>query len=298
LKDLIEKVKTSDMEADPKDGVVKQLESLLIKLKSIRKEGAMKEAVIACIEGIHKIVSTHNTYDLIAEAMFVSPSDSIGDLGGAVNSLQSLLIGEWMNTTKTALLEKNETATVLATGITQALTLSNVEAENEVHIALMAFTLQLTVLSEDASEEKINTVFAEAEQALNSALFLQATNEDVEDDTIYTLLSIFGIKASEVPEHVFNDPEDPRGEEDYEPDDDLDHINSGGLGSGEMIFGSNDTIYDPDSESYIPYHEVIDGYYARITELLVDGNLPHELEEALTDYFAILFDGSKNKENN
>ena len=298
LKDLIEKVKTSDMEAEPKEGVVKQLESLLIKLKSIRKEGAMKEAVIACIEGIHKVVSTHNTYDLIAEAMFASPSDSIGDLGAAVNSLQSLLIGEWMNTTKTALLEKNETATVLATGITQALTLSNVEAENEVHIALMAFTLQLTVLSEEALEEEIGSVFAEAEQALNSALFLQATNEDVEDDTIYTLLSIFGIKASEVPEHVFNDPEDPRGEEDYEPDDDLDHINSGGLGSGEMIFGSNDTIYDPDSESYIPYHEVIDGYYARITELLVDGNLPHELEEALTDYFAILFDGSKNKENN
>ena len=298
LKDLIEKVKTSDMESEPKEGVVKQLESLLIKLKSIRKEGAMKEAVISCIEGIHKVVSTHNTYDLIAEAMFASPSDSIGDLGGAVNSLQSLLIGEWMNTTKTALLEKNETATVLATGITRALTLSNVEAENEVHIALMAFTLQLTALGEDASEEEIGTVFAEAEQALNSALFLQATNEDVEDDTIYTLLSIFGIKASEVPEHVFNDPEDPRGEEDYEPDDDLDHINSGGLGSGEMIFGSNDTIYDPDSESYIPYHEVIDGYYARITELLVDGNLPHELEEALTDYFAILFDGSKNKEKN
>jgi hypothetical protein len=42
LKDLIEKVKTSDMETEPKEGVVKQLESLLIKLKSIRKEGAMK----------------------------------------------------------------------------------------------------------------------------------------------------------------------------------------------------------------------------------------------------------------
>ena len=298
LKDLIEKVKISGMEAEPKEGVVKQLESLLIKLKNVRKEGAMKEAVIASIEGIHTAVSTHNTYDLIADAMFASPSDTVGDLGGAINSLQALLIGEWMNTTKTAVLEKNEDPATLAAGITQALTRSGVDVENEVHMALLAFTLQLSAITEESAEEEVSGAFAEAEQALNSALFLQATNEEVEDDTIYTLLSIFGIKASEVPEHVFNDPEDPRGEDDYEQDDDLDQIHSGGLGSGEMIFGSNDTIFDPDSESYVPYHQVIDGYYAKITEMLVDGNLPHELEEALTDYFAILFDGSKNKENN
>lgn len=298
LKDLIEKVKTSDMEAEPKEGVVKQLESLLIKLKSIRKEGAMKEAVIACIEGIHKVVSEHNTYDLIATAMFASPSDHISDLGGAINSLQALLVGDWMNSTGAAILEGTLSPTVLATGITQALSLSRVDAENEIHIALLLFTVGLSALPETSTEQEITAVFSEAEQALNSALFLQSTNEAVEDDTIYTLLSIFGIKASEVPEHVFNDPEDPRGEEDYEQEDDPDHINSGGLGSGEMIFGSNDTIYDPNSESYVTYGEVIDAYYAKITELLVDGNLPHELEEALNDYFAILFNGSENKENN
>ncbi|MBR5124574.1 MAG: hypothetical protein IKU90_05525, partial [Clostridia bacterium] len=44
LKDLIEKVKTSDMEETPKEETVKQLESLLIKLRSIKKEPAMKEA--------------------------------------------------------------------------------------------------------------------------------------------------------------------------------------------------------------------------------------------------------------
>ena len=138
----------------------------------------------------------------------------------------------------------------------------------------------------------------EAEEALDAALYIQATNEEVEDDTIYTLLSIFGIKASEVPEHIFNDPDDPRGEEDYEPEDDPDQIHAGGLGSGEMIFGSDDTIYDPDREAYVTYGEVIGDYYARISELLVDGNLPAELQNALSDYFAILFNGSENKENN
>ena len=297
LKDLIEKVKTSDMEEEPKEGVVKQLESLLIKLGSIKKEPAMKEAVISCIEGIHTAVSNHNTYDVLATAMYASPLDTVADLGGAIDSLQALLIGEWMNTARTAIEDGTLAPSSLATGITQALTLSGVEAENEVHIALLAFTVKLTALTEETAEETLQALFAEAEEALNSALFIQATNEEIEDDTIYTLLSIFGIKASEVPEHIFNDPDDPRREEDYEPEDDLDKIHAGGLGSGEMIFGSDDTVYDPDREAYVTYGEVIGGYYAKISELLVDGNLPPELEEALNDYFAILFNGSENKEN-
>ena len=298
VKDLIEKVKTSDMEAEPKEGVVKQLESLLIKLGSIKKEPAMKDAVISCIEGIHAVVSNHNTYDILADTMFGSPSDGVQDLGSAIDSLQALLIGEWMNNTKTAVLDRTVSPSTLATGITQALTLSGVDTENEVHMALLAFTVGLTALPEDRLEEEVGALFTKAEEALNSALYIQAVNEEVEDDTIYTLLSIFGIKASEVPEHIFNDPDDPRREEDYEPEDDLDKIHAGGLGSGEMIFGSDDTVYDPDREAYVTYGEVIGGYYAKISELLVDGNLPPELEEALNDYFAILFNGSENKENN
>jgi hypothetical protein len=294
LKDLIEKVKTSDMEAEPKEATVKQLESLLIKLGSIKKEPAMKEAVISCIEGIHRAVSEHNTYDLIAQTMFKSPSKDVQDLGGAIDSLQALLIGDWMNNTQTALLEKTADPHTVAAGITQALTLSGVDGENEVSIALLAFTVKLAAL-ESVNEDAVAPLMTEAEEALNAALYIQATNEEVEDDTIYTLLSIFGIKASEVPEHIFNDPDDPRGEEDYEPEEDPDQIHAGGLGSGEMIFGSDDTIYDPDREAYVTYGEVIGDYYAKISELLVDGKLPAELEDALSDYFAILFKAPKDE---
>ena len=297
LKDLIEKVKTSDMESEPKEATVKQLESLLIKLGSIKKEPAMKEAVISCIEGIHKAVSEYNSYDTLAQALFKSPSDPVQDLGGAVNSLKALLIGEWMNTVKTGLTEGSITASELSAGITRALAQSSVTEENAAYVALLSLAVELAELT-DEDEETVAAVLADAEETLNSALFLQATNEDVEDDTIYTLLSIFGIKASEVPEHVFNDPDDPRGEDDYDDQDDLDHINSGGLGPGTMIFGSDDTIYDPNREAYVTYGEVLADYYARITELLVDGKLTPELEDALNDYFAILFDGSANKESN
>ncbi len=298
LKDLIERVKTSDMEESPKEGTVKHLESLLIKLRSIKKEPAMKEAVISCIEGIHKVVSEYNTYDILATALFASPSDAVQDLGGAVNSLQALLLGEWMNTLGETLAADPAAASTLSAGITQALALSRVESSDELYNALNAFAVKLGTVTSGTPAEDVQALLTEAEEALGAALFIQATNEEVEDDTIYTLLSIFGIKASEVPEHVFNDPDDPRGEDDYEPGDDPDQIHSGGLGPGTMIYGSNDTIYDPDREAYVTYGEVIDEYFARITELLVDGGLTPEMEEALSDYFAFLFNGSANKENN
>ena len=64
-----------------------------------------------------------------------------------------------------------------------------------------------------------------------------------------------------------------------------------------MIFGSDDTLYDPDREQYVSYGTVIGDYYAKISELITDVGLPPELEEMVNDYFAILFNGSGNKEN-
>lgn len=298
LKDLIEKVRTSDMEATPKEGTVKQLESLLIKLRNVRKETAMKEAVIATVEGIHGVVSEYNTYDLIASAMYGSPSKPVQELGSAIDSLKPLLVGEWTNTTKETLAENPAAAVTLASGIRQALTLSKVDASNEVCIALSALAEGLEQVTAETPAEVRNSLLWEAEEALDNALFIQAVNEEVEDDTIYTLLSIFGIKASELPDSIFNDPDDPRGEGNYEPDENPDKLHSGGMASGEMIFGSNDTIYDPEREDYVTYGEVIDGYFARITEMLVDGQLSAEMEEALSDYFAYLFNGTENKKNN
>lgn len=289
LKDLIEKVKTSGMEEQPKEDVVKQLESLLIKLKTIKKENTMKETVISTIEEIHAIVSEHNTYDLMATALFANPSKTVQDLGAAVNSLKPLLIGEWISTVAESTEADPASAATLAQAMQTVLNVCKVDASNEIHVALKDFAVALETISPDISKEERELLFSTAEENLNNALYIQQTNEEVENDTIYTLLSIFGIKASEVPEDVFNDPEDPRGEGDYEKDDDPDQIHSGGLGSGEMVFGSNDTIYDPNSEQYVTYGTVIMDYYARITDLIVEVGLPPDLEEMVSDYYAILF---------
>ena len=297
LKDLIEKVKTSDMEEAPKEGVVKQLESLLIKLKSVRKESVMKEAVISSIEAIHGIVSNHNTYDLIADALCTGMTSSVCDLGNAVNSLEALLVGDWMNRMEESLLEDRAVGATVAAAIRSTLQASRVDESDPVRQALLHLAEDLASVTSDTSKTEISTLLDQNELLLNAVLYVQAINEAVEDDTVYTLLSIFGIKSSDVPEHLFNHPDDPRAEGDYDPEDDMDKIHTGGIGTGDVIFGSDDTVYDPETGTYVPYGEIIDRYYARITELFVDGRLTPEMEKAVSDYFTILFDGSDRKES-
>ena len=70
----------------------------------------------------------------------------------------------------------------------------------------------------------------------------------------------------------------------------------GGLGSGDAIYGSDDLIYDPDTNSYVTYGEVLNKYYAKIAELLLDGTLTEEEIEAVNEYFATLYDGSKKQD--
>ncbi len=297
LKDLIERVKTSDMEESPKEDVVKQLESLLIKLKSVRKESAMKETVIGTVESIHASVSEHNTYDLLASALFTSSIPSVRELGTAVSSLEALLVGEWIQETGEALGEDGSSASALAADIRRAVASSGVSPSDPARQSLEILSQDLTTVTDSMSDADIRALLLENELLLNSVLYAQAVNEAVEDDTVYSLLSIFGIKASEVPSHIFNDPEDPRGEGDYDPEDDMDKIHTGGIGTGELIFGSDDTVYDPETGAYVSYGEILNRYYARVTELLVDGRLTPEMEKAVSDYFAILFDGSANKES-
>ncbi len=295
LKDLIETVRTSDMEAEPKEAVIIRLESLLIQLKSIKKESTMKETVIGTISSIHEVVSEHNTYDLIADAMANSPVEAVNRLGTSIRSLQPLLVGDQMNRLTEALTTdvRAETALLLASSIVQALKNTGVDTDNEVYTALADLAASLTAVTGETTDDEIAARMAEAEVAINNALYIQATNEQVEEDTIYRLLTIFGLAVSDLPDDLLTEIEDEDKTNSYDDkDDEDDEIHAGGLGTGEMIYGSDDMIYDPDSGTYVTYGEVIDAYFARISEQLADGKLSSELEDILTDYFAMLFNGT------
>lgn len=304
LRDLIETVKTSELEEEPREAVVKELESLLIQLKAVKKESTMRETVVASIVDIDTIVDEHNTYDLVALLLCNSPVDGVGELGNSILSLRTLLINDTLDSLRESMKgdegmgDPAAVASTLASGIGAALkTNTTVPATNGVITALEGMAAALEGVSEAPAEglqDVLDALFSEWGGELNNALYIQATNEQVGFDTVYSLMSIFGIQRAEVPESIFQKPDGStshEGDYDDKPSDD-DTLHGGGLGTGEMIYGSNDMIYDPVTDRYVVYGEVLGDYYARITAQLVDGKLPEDLEAILTDYFAFLFDGS------
>ena len=55
-------------------------------------------------------------------------------------------------------------------------------------------------------------------------------------------------------------------------------------------------IYYPDEERYAAYGEVINEYYAKITEKILSGEISEELAASLEKYFASLYDGAAREE--
>jgi hypothetical protein len=101
------------------------------------------------------------------------------------------------------------------------------------------------------------------------------------------LLEIFGLSVQDLPGQ--EQGEGPQTPGDYEDDDDDQTITDGGMGSGELILGSQDVIYDPNSDQYVKYSEVIHIYNAIFLEKKVDGALGEEIAALIESYFAALF---------
>ena len=70
------------------------------------------------------------------------------------------------------------------------------------------------------------------------------------------------------------------------------NINSGGLGTGEVIYGSNDLVFDPDTNTHRPLGEILGDYFAKANEKITDGKASDELSDAAEEYFGSLFDGA------
>ena len=63
---------------------------------------------------------------------------------------------------------------------------------------------------------------------------------------------------------------------------------SGGLGTGEVLFGSKDAFFDYE-KGLVEYGDVITTYYGLLVGKFNDGTIPEELKEFFEQYYDILF---------
>ncbi len=292
LKDLIEYVRTSNMQNEPKQEIVTELEDLLTELRDVKKKVEMQDTVVLTINDIHRIAKVCDTYSAITNAMQKTPSESVVRLGAVIASLDAnVLTGHFEELFTTLNVEnKTEVATVMASGIRQALTASKETSENALYKALEDFAADLEGMKNDISEVDLKAMLKEAEAAIALAIKQPGIDIGVEKYTINRLMAIFGIPKSQIPEGVLESfGSEITGKPTKPEEEDEEKSNFGGLGNGELVFGSDDTVYDPELEEYVPYGEVLKKYQVIITEYISDGTMSAEVEEMINDYFAILF---------
>ena len=72
-----------------------------------------------------------------------------------------------------------------------------------------------------------------------------------------------------------------------------DMLNTGGYGNADQLFGSNETVYDPETNTHVPYGVILNAYYAKVNEQLIAGGVSEDLQAFIEAYFSSLYDGSK-----
>ncbi len=309
LRDLITYVEKSDMEEEPRYEVVGELEGLLIRLRSVRQETVMQESVLQTASNIHTVVSDYNTYDVVAEAMMKSSSEPVRRLGNAIRTLKPLLINEQLQAIgkslstpedETALASaagKAETAALIADELEQSVIRSGLSETDPLNKMLLAFAELLRGVTDTTPDKAVAELITATEKSFEKTLAVPLENEIVERTTLERLVAIFGL---ELPEDLIEDTAyDPAENEDYLPEDDDKELSGvGGIGSGEVHYGSNDTIYDDVTGEYITYGEVLARYYTAVMGQMEEGSLPADLEDLLSAYFERLHGANADENGN
>ncbi len=299
LKDLIEYVRTSKMDMEPKADVITELEQLMTKLKTIKKVGLKNDAVINTIGRITKIVSDFNTYDLITVAMNKAASEDVKQLGVAIDGLEMDPIVKQIEALKNSFVgqESGAVATLLADGILQALGSSNEDPENALYAALDAFAQELKAISNETTAEEIAAVLKRGEAGILAAVEQPRVNVKVEEYVVTRLITIFGIPTDKLPEDVQNQFGDSADGDPDKPEDPEKPGLSGGKGDGEFVVGSNDKIFDPILGEWVPYGQVYIRYQNIWSEYQKGehGELDEEIRRILEDYMTTLTNSDYNK---
>ncbi|MGM9641583.1 MAG: hypothetical protein ACI3XI_00090 [Eubacteriales bacterium] len=296
VRELIEQIKSSEMYESAKPRLTGELEKLLSDLAPVTSKTAMKQRVITSMVAIDAVADEINTYTKLATALGASSSKTVAEFASAMG-----VPSDPINETEFAAIVasfKEETLKNELSSFAYALEAAADSAGTENDDLLYTAICESAALLRDYSSkvgtdgaESLSSVFEEVARRISLALDGQGINRSVSNSTIDGLMIIFGVAYGELPEElrVRNDGEVGTEGNEYEEKDNDDILNPGGLGGGEVIYGSNDLIYYPKDDVYIRYGDVIDEYNGKKTSMIEDSPMPDAVKDFIDKYFANLY---------
>lgn len=323
LQELIDNVQKSNLADILKTPTVESLKKLMNNLLFAESSGEMKSYVNNTIQSIENVIKRPLSYRTIANALGSVGQNGIAKMiADGVQVYKDYIIIEYDDVEifyeerVDAVTEKTrEELTEFFNSLTESEgNVSTEEGEEEdsaISIVVKTYGDIYTALNfSDAAEDDIlrNVLYdfargmAQSDNKLtnDTALYFDLKfNEELAEQSYLlainkyitnTLRVIFSldIPADEnfIPTYnnAFNGNEEDDG------------IKQGGYGKGDMLYGSDDAVYDPSTGEYVEYGEIFNDYYAIVEALLREGNLTEEQQAVIRAYFEILLSGLKEEE--
>ncbi len=322
VQELIDNVKGCDLEVALKDPAAARLERLLAEVQAATTVGQMQDSVYGAISDVMTTVSFPNNAAHVADAAWrkyvsylsaaiVNGSNvyrkpdlaSYSGVKAFARENADYIAGEvapYMNAFAESLNVN------IANGLSMRLTLvisalgdtveaAQLPATDPFSVTIAAFAAQLTqykgmidasTMDDEAAHKNFTTLCGLVSDRIVEALEVQTYRLAVGRHVDLRLCSVFGLTSQ------YEQPFEAIGAMEGDsvlpstPDDDETH--EGGIGEGDLKYGSNESVYDPDSGEYVQYGTLLGRYYAIVEEYLRGGTVTPEMEAAIRAYLSIL----------
>ena len=303
LEELIREVQESDMTEQSKTQTVQALQKLLTELQQTKTQSRMKTLVVNTVVSVRAIVQEAATLRSFSPILRAAGSQYTKELDMALGSSEQEVLVQKLNALAAAIGEDDTfdvAIHVLSEELRMALRSAGVNEQDALYSELqrLADTLanteaKLPDYSLTWGRNQVNDAFRTAGDLIWPILVQQRYDTEMGVYVQDKLLEIFGLTEQDLPALEQGTEQGPQTPGDYGEDDDDDQtLTDGGLGSGELIVGSQDVIYDPTRADYVKYSEVIDIYNAIFLEKKIDGVLSEEMAALIEAYFTALFSPS------
>ena len=150
----------------------------------------------------------------------------------------------------------------------------------------------LSELGYEPTQREIDATLTALSSDIYAALLINRENTSTGEMAVERIAAIMNTPLPSLERPRFSDGTSGGGGSSDE------ETGGGGAISGGTEYGSDDLVYDPYTNSYVPYGEVLDRYYALIIGGIENGDHTEEERAALMKYFSILYGGFEEGEEN
>lgn len=297
LQALIEYIEDSNANKILKGKYINLIEELIDKLNDdIDKESQMKDTVLSLIDNVKLELDKINTNNEVFVVLRDSSNSLVSSLAVEINLLDIADVKKLLLNIIVLVSGSADAITIFNDDYTKVITGSNLNKNDELYIALVELGIKVyecrtsSDINADVSNV-VNTYHLPVIEALNQ----QHENKSVAEYIEKELINIFGLNDDDTNDKENNSEGDPSNPNSGEDGENQEQNNTGGLGTGEIIFGSDDSFFDPEKGNVV-YGDVITDYYGDIDGKFKDEKIPSDLKEFFDYYFDILFGDLEDEE--